>query len=316
MAAEYPKKYWWVILIVVPVVIAVVGIFPDLISRISKDEGGSEGPQIILFQATPSTVRAGDRSTLQWQTRDASEVRLNGRLVTLDGNRDVRPEASASYTLIAISEAGKTDSETIDIEVTPSPSEESGNTNDEAANRVPAEYYPPAKVKLRSEPTTLSDAQVKAMLIEQGFYARYINPSARGFPNEFELRLVENEEVVVDFATHLMWKRQGSDPVYTWYRAGEHVIELNRMRYAGYADWRLPTIEEIASLMEAEKTAGSGHVDPIFELPPKADCWSGDRKAYDTAQDTAWLAGFSYGGFVHGGHAGNRACVLAVRSVN
>jgi len=308
MAAEYPKKYWWVILIVVPIAIAIVGIFPDLMPR---GDGKSNTPQIIIFQATPSTVEAGDTAVLQWETRHANQVRLNGRLVTLDGNLNVTPLKKTTYTLIALDEAGKTDSETLEIDVA---SKSTAGENNKQETHSQPEYYPPARVKLRSEPRTLSDEEVTQMLAEQDFYAEYLNPSGKGFPNEFEIRHLDDQEVIVDYATLLMWNRQGSATTHTWYRAGDYVIELNRARYAGYADWRLPTIEEIASLMERAPAPGSGHIDPIFRLPAAIDCWTGDRKASATEKDTAWMAGFSYGGFVHGGSAKNRACVLAVRS--
>ena len=312
MTGEYPKKYWWLILIVVPIIVAIVSTFPSLISN---SNGEAKPPQILIFQATPPTIQLGNKSVLQWDTQHAFQVRLNGRLVTLDGKENVRPENRTSYTLIALNEIGETDSETIEVDVvTPPPQEPLPNEAENKTETAQTDYYPPAKVSLRPEPAILSDDELKKILTAKSLYAKFLNPNVKDFPNEFEARNIQSHDVVVDYATRLMWNRHASESIYTWYKAGNHVKELNAKRYAGYSDWRMPTVEEIASLMEITKSSGGGYIDSIFIPEAVFDCWTADRKKYDTAQDTAWMAGFSYGGFIHGGHAKNPACVLAVRS--
>jgi peptidyl-tRNA hydrolase len=74
-------------------------------------------PNILSFKATPSTITSGKKSTLSWETQDATQVRLDGKLVADAGNKDVRPKRRTSYTLIARNEKGETVSETIWVDI-------------------------------------------------------------------------------------------------------------------------------------------------------------------------------------------------------
>jgi hypothetical protein len=53
---------------------------------------------------------------------------------------------------------------------------------------------------------------------------------------------------VFDRATGLMWQHSGSKQALTWDEACKYIIWLNKSRFCNFADWRLPTIEELASL--------------------------------------------------------------------
>lgn len=176
---------------------------------------------------------------------------------------------------------------------------------------------PTPRVALRATAAVLSRDDVARMVAQRGFFDENLNPAHAGFPNEFRVQDFRGDRVVVDYATCLMWKQSSSPNPMTWYDAPGYARELGAARYAGFADWRVPTIEELASLMEPRKSAAGYHLDAVFDLGPRkvGDCWSVDRKEYETAADTAWPAGFSYGGLVHGGHARNPFCVLAVRSL-
>lgn len=105
-------------------------------------------------------------------------------------------------------------------------------------------------------------------------------------------------EVVVDYATNLMWQKSDSAKPLTYSEARTNVETLNRKIFAGYDDWRLPTIEELLSLLEpVVQLLNDSYVNPIFDTHLKA-VWSAD--IYDeNVVDSAWFIDF-YNGKVAG----------------
>jgi|TARA_B100001964_G_scaffold160401_1_gene176159 hypothetical protein len=81
--------------------------------------------------------------------------------------------------------------------------------------------------------------------------------------HSYGLKLVNNDNVVIDHATGLMWHQPGSDNKMEWEKAKKWVRELNVRGHFGYNDWRLPTLEEAASLLESDETNGL-YIDPVF----------------------------------------------------
>jgi hypothetical protein len=106
----------------------------------------------------------------------------------------------------------------------------------------------------RSDPQNLSKDQVRAMLKKFNFYCGkdswtegFDNPGGTGFDNDFE---IINNRVVYDKASRLMWQRGGSEKYLFVDQTQDYIDSLNRVGFAGYRDWRLPTLEEAMSLME------------------------------------------------------------------
>jgi len=147
-------------------------------------------------------------------------------------------------------------------------------------------------VKLRSQPRTLSDKDVRAMIKRHNFFCKkhdwtgdWYNESGN-FDNDFVKS--SDGKTVTDRATGLMWQQSGSDNYMGYKEAQAYVDKLNRERFAGYSDWRLPTIEELASLLESKEVNGS-HIDPIFNK--KRGYWSADNRS----SGGSWLVYFSNG---------------------
>ncbi|MCX6006445.1 MAG: DUF4148 domain-containing protein [Chloroflexi bacterium] len=74
----------------------------------SSPASNSLTPNIVTFDATPSTIPAGDTSTLKWVTTGAVSVSINQEIgpVALNGSMPVTPLATITYTLSATNKYG------------------------------------------------------------------------------------------------------------------------------------------------------------------------------------------------------------------
>lgn len=76
-------------------------------------------PVITSFTATPSSITAGQSSTLAWGTTDATLVTINQNIGTVTGtSKSVSPTATTTYTLSAGNAAGTTTA-TVTVNVAP-----------------------------------------------------------------------------------------------------------------------------------------------------------------------------------------------------
>ncbi|MCP4345059.1 MAG: DUF1566 domain-containing protein [Desulfobacterales bacterium] len=157
-------------------------------------------------------------------------------------------------------------------------------------------------VRLRGKPKTLSEDNVKAMLKKHSFYDSDWNKSG-----DFSNDPTDNGDgTVTDRTTGLIWQKSGSDRVMTFKEAGDYIDGLNSRKYASYKDWRLPTLEELASLLENKKVK-ERYIDPVFECKGYW-YWSSDKMA----SGRAWLVYF-LNGLVYWGSVDSNVYVRAVR---
>ncbi len=136
-------------------------------------------------------------------------------------------------------------------------------------------------------------------------------------------RYVDNGDgTVTDLAQGLMWKQEDSyqelKKWMNWKMAGDYIAELNSNQFAGHADWRLPTRDELASLYDEKKsipwkyywTVNQVHMDPIFGY---TSCcfWSSEVK-----DDTyAWTFNFIRGKAYPSPRQGPGLSLSAIRPV-
>ena len=129
------------------------------------------------------------------------------------------------------------------------------------------------KRNLRSHYKVLSKQEVLKLIRDKGFFDRYWNKSG-DFQNQFEAKTINENKVIIDQATGLIWHQSGSHKFLNLEEAQEWIAVLNDKGYAGFKDWRLPTLEEAASLME-NKRQKIFFIDSSFD-GRQWSIWTGD----------------------------------------
>ncbi|MBD3343053.1 MAG: DUF1566 domain-containing protein, partial [Candidatus Lokiarchaeota archaeon] len=136
--------------------------------------------------------------------------------------------------------------------------------------------------KLRSKKKSLFEHDVHKMIRQYNMFEFRENLSGRGL---FHLYDVDEENgIVIDHTTGLMWQQSGTPNRKTYKDAEKWIANLNWNCFAGYSDWRLPTLEEAMSLMESEKKNRDLYIHPVFDNLQRwiwtADKVKGDHSVY------------------------------------
>ncbi|CAK0771891.1 hypothetical protein CCP3SC5AM1_750014 [Gammaproteobacteria bacterium] len=151
-------------------------------------------------------------------------------------------------------------------------------------------------VNLRTDPKILSIDEVKAMIMDKNFF-----DSDENKKGHFDNNLKDNGDgSITDYASGLMWQKGGSENYMNYGKSVKYIQELNFKRFAGYEDWRLPTLEEGASLLESEERNGDLYVDPLFDKTQRW-IWTFDKKE---SFAVGWSVRFDRGSIDWSGNAG------------
>jgi hypothetical protein len=123
-----------------------------------------------------------------------------------------------------------------------------------------AELSIPLICALPHEPAEMSEEDVVALVARYNFAEQERNPRG-AFPHA----LVDNGDglTVSDRATGLMWQRAGTD-IMSNRSMKREVTRINQEQFAGYSDWRLPSMAEALSLLENEKLANDQYLHCCF----------------------------------------------------
>ncbi len=149
----------------------------------------------------------------------------------------------------------------------------------------------PGTFVIRNEPTKLSSDDVHEMLRRHGYYECDRNPEGKGISHNYSEQELNGDKIIYDESTNLMWQQGGSSKYIKYEKVKKWIEELNSKGYAGYKDWRLPTLEEAMSLMEPEARNGM-YIDPLFDI--KQD-WIWTSDLYKGGR-SAWVVYFGDGG--------------------
>lgn len=134
-------------------------------------------------------------------------------------------------------------------------------------------------------------------------------------PTQTTGRFQTQNDLVLDTTSNLMWTRclqgatwngftcDGKPTLYSWQQSQELAKKLN---YAGYNDWRVPTLEELKSLAEKDTVAPKAAIPylnqsvfPILNCrsldSDGHSCWHWTSSRIDGSDHYAWIVYFGYG---------------------
>ena len=132
---------------------------------------------------------------------------------------------------------------------------------------------------------------------------------------------INNDGTVSDTKTGLTWKkcsegqsgvdcRIGTATTYRWQGALQQAQSVNNNGgFAGYKNWRLPSIKELNSIVEEQCSEPSINL-AVFPESPSDWCWSSSPSAYVSSY--AWLVNFNFG-YSNGNGKVNNGFVRLVR---
>lgn len=92
----------------------------------------------------------------------------------------------------------------------------------------------------------------------------------------------KSRDALFDPATGLVWQRGGSGALLSWREAQAYCQGLDRDKWAGLQGWRLPTVDELLSILRPPARAGDLCVQSAFDSRQRW-LWSLDRATYVSA---------------------------------
>ena len=135
----------------------------------------------------------------------------------------------------------------------------------------------PLKV-LRRDPANAGGRQARSL-----FQVNELYRPRRLICNQLEI----SGEIAHDRATGLLWHLPASRYPLTFIEAGRSIEQLNAGHYGGRNQWRLPTVNELCSLLPAQQAA----LDHALPLRPVKWVWSCDRHG----QQESWYVNMTMG---------------------
>lgn len=120
----------------------------------------------------------------------------------------------------------------------------------------------------------VNSEMLKNLLIKYNFYDSTLNKNGN-FRNKYKTEVIGKNKVVIDKRTFLMWDQRGSYSSMSFHNAKKWIMKLNKRRFAGHNNWRLPTLEEAYSIVEKKLWYGNLHIFNVFSTLQQ-NIWTGD----------------------------------------
>ena len=110
------------------------------------------------------------------------------------------------------------------------------------------------------EHRTLSESEVEESISQWNFYDTTLNPHG-----SFENALADSDDdlTLIDVRTGIMWQKAGLDLCSTR-KMSREIAQLNKDAFAGFDDWRMPSVEEAMSLLERKPNSKGLHLHSCF----------------------------------------------------
>jgi hypothetical protein len=180
-----------------------------------------------------------------------------------------------------------------------------------SSDKGKSKYSPDKLIKLRSIYDKIPGSRIESLpyitINEKNNNIFFCHSSIN---HRYELKPIGDGEVVIDHTTELMWHQAGSPDYFSFKKANKWIKMINKKSYAGFDDWRLPTLEEASSLLEFG-TKSSKFIHTVFD-DKQWGTWTGDR----SDKGLAWIVTY-VNGTISEVQAGTPATFIRpVRSLN
>ena len=128
---------------------------------------------------------------------------------------------------------------------------------------------------------------------EKTFFVQCVRGNPGYGKNDFR---DNNDGTITDRATGLMWSKTDSGQGMNWQDALAWVQKRNAEKFLGHADWRLPSVKELQSIVNYTRSPDTTHspaIDPVFNCTPLTN--EGGNTDYPCYWSATTHAGFRGG---------------------
>jgi hypothetical protein len=132
--------------------------------------------------------------------------------------------------------------------------------------------------------------------VEKTFFVLCVRGNSAYGKNDFH---DNGDGTITDRATGLMWTKSDSSQGMNWQDALAWVQKQNAEKFLGHADWRLPSVKELQSIVDYSRSPDTSHspaIDPLF------NCTAFTNEAKQIDFPFYWSA-TTHAGFLGGGAA-------------